>query len=186
MLLLGVLQAQAAGAGPTPLVTDYDLLDERVLSTAESAVVFSSLAATYGSTYQHLQIRWVTRNTTGSTEDEIWMRMNGDSGANYSGHQLFNAQSAGYANTTISYIAAVPSGGAAANTFGAGVTDILDAFETTKYKTFRTISARSNVQVKMWSGSWRNLAAIDSITIQGGANHAQFSRFSLYGLKAGA
>ena len=193
MLLLGVLQAQAAGAGPV-VATDFDLLDQRVLTTSETSVTFSSLAATYGSTYQHLQIRYASKSDYGASwADSMRIRFNGDSGSNYAQHQLRGdgANVNAFAQTSTSSINyALLSGSANTYVFTSGVVDLLDPFESTKNTTVRIFDgALSNgTQVKLNSGLWMNTAALTSIEIasSNAANLVTGSRFSLYGIKAGA
>jgi hypothetical protein len=61
MLLLGVLQAQAAGQ---VAAGSFDLLETQVLTSSAASVTFSSLS-TYAADYQHLQIRIVSKVQTG-------------------------------------------------------------------------------------------------------------------------
>ena len=75
----------------------------------------------------------------------------------------------------------------AASTFTAGVIDILDYANTNKYKTLRTLNggdANGSGNIQIESGSWRNTAAITSITLtHNGSGFTQYSSFALYGIK---
>ena len=80
-------------------------------------------------------------------------------------------------------------GGMTANTFGAGVIDILDYAKTNKYKATRQLSGiSSNATVGdrdyllYGSGLWRSTSAITSITLTGNS-FVQYSHFALYGIK---
>ena len=195
MLLLGVLQAQAAGAGPVGGPA-FDLLDEEILLSAASSVTFSGLD-TLAAGYQHLQIRYSAQGDRGSPhfQDLMSVYFNGDTGANYSFHYLRgyeNAVQSGYSNLyNFNYVSLNYKN---ANLFAAGVIDILDPFETTKYKTMRSLNGYMNNSssfenaVALASGSWRNTNAVNSITLDPalGANFTARSRFSLYGIKAGS
>ena len=187
MLLLGVVQAQAAG---DVSLGSYDLLATEILASATSSVTFSSLGD-YAADYQHLQIRMVGRSTTASTgNDEIFMRFNSDTASNYSWHRLNGTGStvASGAGTSTTYIRA---GGVTRNNntsgmFTAAVIDILDPFETTKYSTTRVLTGHSGSvnTLELASGNWRNTNALTSIYLAPEANSWQTgSRFSLYGLK---
>ena len=71
------------------------------------------------------------------------------------------------------------------NVFNGGVIDILDYADTNKYKTARILCGADNNsagEVGIFSGSWRNTAAITSIQINL-ANFTEGSKFALYGIK---
>jgi hypothetical protein len=185
MLLLGVLQAQAAGQ----VAGTFELLETQVLTSAAASVTFSSLS-TYSAEYQHLQIRMVCRSARGS-EDYLQMRFNGDTGSNYSNHYLegngSSVGSSGSANQTQMYQGVSASSNLAANIFASFVIDILDPFETTKFTTSRTLGGFATRSIGLNSGNWRNTDALTSITLrhQVGDNLVTGSRFSLYGIRGG-
>lgn len=142
--------------------------------------------------YKHLQIRTITRESTG-TIGQQFLRFNGDTGNNYSIHTLTgNGSSAG---TTASAggsqnkinCGIKPGSSDLANTFGAAVIDILDYASTTKNKTVRTLSGvDTNGAGYAWmsSGAWYNTSAITSIVfIAETADFAQYSQFALFGVK---
>jgi hypothetical protein len=190
MLLLGVLQAQAAGV--TPFVTDYDLLETQVLTSTAASVTFSSLS-TYAADYQHLQIRGAARIDLGQPFGSVSLRLNLDTGNNYAKHELGGNGSSVFssANTSVSsMIDLIQTPGASndANAFGALVLDVLDPFSTSKYSTVRCLSGRavsSNPRVGLSSGVWMNTASLTDITLVGqGGSLVTGSRFSLYGIKA--
>jgi hypothetical protein len=194
MLLLGVLAAQAEAAAPAA-AGSYDLLETEILTGSEASVTFSSLNSTYGADYQHLQIRIVVRSAVSESASQIALYLNGDtSSANYAFHQLYGdgstAGSEGYGSGTLGQITPIVRTFGATGTadaFGAGVVDILDSFETSKYTTVRSLHGAAGVNaVGLTSGLWMNTNAVDSITIlkQGGGDLATASRFSLYGLRS--
>lgn len=149
-------------------------------SGGASSITFNSIP----STYKHLQIRGIAQES-GS---QISLRFNGDTGANYSFHNLsgFGTVAAG-AGTSQSqiflnfYVAVSPSAPFAF------IIDVLDYADTNKYKTLRSLNGtdlNGDGVVELVSGSWRNTAAINSITIyDSGANLGQYSTFALYGVK---
>jgi hypothetical protein len=191
MLLLGVVQAQAAG---DVSLGSYDLLATEILTTTTASVTFSSLGD-YASTYQHLQLRAVARTArTDVTVDAINIRFNSDTASNYSRHGLQGSTftgavtSFGVANETYASGPTTASATSGTDVFGAGVVDILDPFETTKYTTTRTLSGvrGGDSVIGLFSGSWRNTASLTSITLlgQSGNSFVSGSRFSLYGLRS--
>jgi hypothetical protein len=179
-----------ATAGVRAAAGSFDLLQTQVLSSAEPSVTFSNLNTAYGSTYQHLQIRMVTKDTSAGAASYDLIRLNGDTGSNYSWHRL-QADGSSVASTAgtstngmNAYLNAYQS---AANAFSVSVFDLLDPFETTKNKTIRVLTGGalgSFNYVALTSGNWRNTASVTSVTINASANFVVGSRFSLYGIKA--
>jgi hypothetical protein len=185
LIPFGILSA-AAGV---EVAGSYELIATEILTTTESSITFSNLGD-YSSTYKHLQIRWVTRSTATGANIAVYSRLNGDTGSNYSLHTLFGdgsgVASGNATNTTLVITGIQPTSTATANSFSAGVIDLLDPYSTTKNKTFRTLSgiAASDNRIDLHSGNWRNTASVTSWTVlpQSG-NFAIGTRFSLYGIK---
>ncbi len=147
-----------------------------------SSISFTSIP----STFKHLQIRGLTLSS--SPNNNIIVRFNSDSGANYSYHALNGtgsvAESYGAANST--FTSAGYSGGTSNGSVF--VYDILDYTNTNKYTTIRSlggIDQNGSGYINLHSGNWRNTAAISTITITHGAsvNFNQYSQFALYGIK---
>jgi hypothetical protein len=150
--------------------------------------------------YEHLQIRFVSRNTRGSTTvDAIGIRANADSANNYANHRIYgagaNIVSTGETTVNRITIGHVPaSTGAGANRFGSGIIDVLDYKNTNKNKTIRSLggyddSGESYGMVGLYSGVWLSTTAITSLTMVStdGTGFSQYSSFALYGIKrAGA
>ena len=184
MLLLGVIQAQAAGGA----AGSFDLLETQVLSSSAASVTFSGLSA-YAADYQHLQIRGVgNSNRNQFSNDPLNIQFNSDTGANYSWHTIsgFNSAVTSYANTSrtaIEWDRTLTTGNA--SIFGGFVIDILDPFETTKNTTARCLSGNNALpSVQMHSGAWYNTAALTSILLYPGiSTFTANTRFSLYGVR---
>ena len=155
-----------------------------------ASVTFSNIPQTY----RHLQIRYVARSQVSTTDSNINLNFNSDTSANYAFHKLYaNGSTAGSvavtASTTIQG-SDIPGNTAGANTYGAGVTDILDYTSTSKYKTVRTLSGQDRNgggYVSLKSGLWISTSAISSITLQTqdgvSGSLMQYSTFSLYGIR---
>jgi hypothetical protein len=119
------------------------------------------------------------------------MTFNGDTSTNYSWHLMYNSGStvASEAGTSQNYLRCGIGVGAngTANNFGAMVVDVLDAFQTTKFTTTRSLTGNSSsyVGIQLQSGNWRNTAAVATINIKPafGGDLAANSRFSIYGIK---
>jgi hypothetical protein len=170
----------SSGGGPT----DFQLISTQVLASTASSITFSSIP----STFRHLQVRMTARistaSGTGSFAVNVWF--NGDNTSNYSWHTLLGqtatVSSSGAANQPqFALNQTIPSASQASGIFGAGIVDILDYAQTSKYKTSRTLSGWTGA-VQLSSGNWRSTAAINSVTVDSnGYAFAVGSRFSLYG-----
>jgi hypothetical protein len=180
---LGIFSAAGAGGGP---VGDYELIETNILGSNQASITFSNLG-TYSSTYKHLQIRATGRNS--SSNGEMFLRFNADTGNNYSTHALY-ADGTGPYSIAASSTSQIRAGATslstdASNVFGTTVLDVLDAFSTTKNKTTRSFSGRTGSnQILLISGAWYNTASTTSLTLLTGANNfVTGSRFSLYGIR---
>ena len=186
MPILGIIASSRLAAVPT----SYESIATTTVGGGGSATVtFSSIPATY----THLQIRSIQRATAGAGngEDQNALIFNGDTSSNYSRHNIYGTGSVAGANGTASdiqiSIADSPRNGATANAFGVGIIDILDYANTNKYKTIKSLDGcdlNGAGVIIFGSGSWRNTAAITSITITAyNTAFAQYSQFALYGIK---
>jgi len=188
---LGIFSAAGAG-GAAPFSSDYELITTQILGSSAASVTFSSLG-TYSSTYKHLQIRASGRADDANFVYQTSMRLNGDTGSNYSSHNLSteggaSVSSTNRTNQTWMRLLAMAGGGASSSAFSGIVTDILDAYSTSKNKTIRTLAGHhsaSTSNLNLSSGAWRNTASITSISfhVENGQNFVAGSRFSLYGIK---
>ena len=177
-----------------PLISDYDLLETETLPSSQATITFNNLTTNYASTYRHLQLRILARtDRTGAHNEPIQLFVNGsNSGYNY--QQLYGAGGAPGSTAAADESKMLISEGATsassvAYSFGASVIDIYDAFNSNKHKTFRSLNGYRETNygiVSLYSGVWRNNAAIDSLLLDPliGGNFLANSRFSLYGLKA--
>jgi hypothetical protein len=119
------------------------------------------------------------------------IRFNGDSGANYTRHQLYGdgvgVSAYGQASTNTAIMERFPYRLTNNSMYGANVCDILDYTDTNKYKTIRNIGGydlNGSGEVNLNSAVWMSTSAITSIVIGDAANPLkQYSRFSLYGIK---
>lgn len=171
----------------------FELLETQIVgATPLSSVIFSNLNSSYASTYQHLQIRLVLRGSLGS--QIVSMQINGDTGNNYAYHgtageiegNVRDVRS--FNGSSLSSIFRVSAQGhTSTGVFGVGIVDILDAFETTKNKTIRSLAGQNipaDDSIAIFSGLYLSTSAINSITIfRAGSNFVTGSRLSLYGLR---
>ena len=181
MPILGIMASQISGHLFAPSGA-YDSIATTTLSTSTATITFSSIPATY----THLQIRGILKNSGGGTY--IKMQLNGDTGSNYSGHELSGdgstAAALGYSSRTD--IPITPNGNTATN-FAGFILDLLDYANTNKYKTIKSLDGcdlNGAGAIIFGSGSWRNTAAITTITLTDylGTAFLTGSSFYLYGI----
>ena len=154
-------------------------------------VAFTSIPATY----THLQIRGIGRTSDANTGGNLatYIRINSDTGNNYAFHQLSGSgtsagASSGTSQNLIYTIHAGPRGNDLSNTFSAQIIDILDYTNTNKYKTVRTLGGHdmndtTAQRIALTSGLWMSTSAITRIDVYLESNMAQYTQFSLYGIK---
>lgn len=183
-----------AGTEPyvAPLVSEFDLLQTEILTGTSTDVTFSSLG-TYAADYQHLQIRFTARTNRNQLNSGIFMRFNGDTGNNYTVHNLLGNGSTltSTASTSRSTALGLPIPGGTyetASAFGAGVIDLLDPFSSSKYTTVRGLGGYSIRELQLASGLWLNTASLTSISFVTILSDSYIAgcRFSLYGLRKAA
>jgi hypothetical protein len=161
----------------------------QVGSAGASTISFTSIP----STYKHLQIRVLSRDNRALTLNGLHMRINGDTGANYSYHTIYGLGSGtpgadGAGGSTLTDYVISTGSSADANTFAASVWDILDYSSTTKNKTVKMLNGvdlNGSGRVYFTSAGWFNTNSITSLTFlcSGSASFVQYTQFALYGIK---
>ncbi len=172
----------------------YDALATVTLSASAASITFAGIP----SGYKHLQLRCITRsNETGSSTSAFtatgYIVFNSDTSANYRNHYLLGngtAASAGDFGADNGAIIVQDLGGTfasqTANTFAAGVIDILDYTNTNKYKTVRILNGQDRNgygRLELASGLWMSTTAISTIAITNNNTFAQYTQFALFGVK---
>jgi len=177
--------------GVAPVTSSYEsIATVTVGSGGSSTVEFTSIP----STYTHLQLRGVARSTYAEGFDAASVKLNDDSGSNYSAHALvgYGATTGTEAGSSISpgypmYAIGGAGSTAGSNIFGATVLDILDYANTNKYKTIRSlmgVDTNGGGRIYFSSANWRNTNAITKITLTlFNGNFVQYTQFALYGIK---
>lgn len=192
--MLNVISGLLSGGAAPAAATSYESIASYTIGSGGALdVTFSSIP----STFKHLQIRYLLRNSGANVTDGYsTVQFNGDTSSSsyYFGHLLYGTGSGSGTTAALGTNAIIFTGGgagnnAAANIFGAGVIDILDYANGNKYPTVRSlggVDANGSGQIYLSSGSWYNTAAITSIrfgTAAFGANMMQYSHVALYGIK---
>jgi len=166
----------------------FDALATVSLSTGTSYVEFTGIPTGY----KHLQVRGILMNATGN--DNVAIRLNGDTGSNYSSHQLQGNGSSASANSSPAQPTMYLSGLViASSSYPFAFTyDILDYASTNKAKVIRGLSGQdgngtgtaSDWRVQLTSGAWYNTAAVTSLRFYlPSYNMGNYTQFALYGVK---
>lgn len=162
------------------------------VSSPVSYVEFTSVP----NTYKYLQIRMVGRGTASSNYYTTQITFNGDTTASYAGAEIYTGGTGVTVSNTVSdnSISYGPFGPAAlnaANFYGIGTIDIY-GYNDTNMNT--TVSSWSGFEPNRTTdptgyilerfGTWFKTNTVSTIrlTVNSG-NWAQYSRFSLYGMK---
>ncbi len=182
--------AKAYGWGSFAAAGDYEsIATVTVGSGGVSEINFNSIP----STYNHLQLRGIYRDTWSVTGfGEFYLYPNNSTSALYADHWLqgngATASATGLANRSDGmFLGQGVRNGSAANSFGGFVVDILDYKDTNKFKTARALSGvdlNGSGIVLLQSALWRSTDAITSFKLTpNGVGFAQYSSFALYGIK---
>lgn len=184
-LILGILDSGGAAAGAAG---SYESIATTTVGSGGSATVsFTSIPADY----THLQIRYIARTSGGGYGK---LTFNSDTtGANYYGHDIIGNGSTVSANAWAgssysSIVFASFNFSDTANTFNAGVIDILDYKSTNKNKTVRYLQGNDlngSGYIEFGSGLWSATpTAITTISISpSSSTFQQYTQFALYGIK---
>lgn len=168
------------------------MLADSTLGAGAANIDFTSIPATFA----HLILEITARGDTAAASAELWMRLNGDTGANYDSVYAQIRHSATL--TTTEAIAAaqmnlgqIPAANAPANAFGAARIMLAHYAGTVAHKQATSqiaavLAAVTPAAFLYLGGSrWRNTAAINRVTLLPGAgNFAAGTRVTLYGMPA--
>jgi hypothetical protein len=182
MRILGVTASGIVGFDPS-----YELISTSILPSNQSSVVFSNLGD-YSSTYKHLQIRAAVRSTRAVISSDIGVQFNTNT-TGYFWHEIQGNGSiveGGAVTATSSMRLGMASGAtAAANAFSPMVIDLLEAYSTTKNKTFRGLTGVAEApRIRFTSGSLVSTNSVTEIKLLDlFGSFVSGSRFSIYGVK---
>lgn len=184
MPILGVIASSISG---NLYANSYDSIATVVADGSSQSLTFTSIPQTY----THLEIRGIGQSAYSSNDyGSIGVRLNGDTGSNYTRHRL-TSSGASVSNNGITSASFADAGDGAylntTNAVGISIISILDYTNTNKYSTIRGLSGVENNGVgsaSVGSGLWLNTAAVTSVTIyQQNANFTNKSTYALYGIK---
>ena len=192
--ILGIYASQISGHLWAPSGAYDSIATYTVSGSSTNSFTFSSIPQTY----THLQIRAISQTARATYGiDDVFVRFNGDTGSNYSSHNMYGNGSSALAQALTSRTWTLDSnGGTATSTggnFSASIIDILDYTNTSKYKTGRALYGNDyngtiaglGGEIVFVSGLWMNTSAITSITFfaDGSRNFTAGTTYALYGVK---
>jgi hypothetical protein len=164
----------------------YQQIATTLITSNTANVTFSSIPQTY----RHLQIRYTVRDAASQTTNGMFLEYNGNTvGGSNSQHNLRgdgSTSSGAWTNVNRFDYTLLPANSSTANSFSAGILDLLDYSSTTKNKTTRVFhgyTVSGSQQINLWSGMWNSTAAINQITMYTNNALVAGTRFSLYGIK---
>jgi hypothetical protein len=187
--------SSASGSATALSATAYEsIATTTVGSGGSSTITFSSIP----SGFEHLQIRSILRNASGSAGSlDLFMNFNSDTGTNYRAYKQFGGDgSSAFGAASGTSTAATDkianayflNDGNTASVYSVWVCDILDYRNTNKYKVTRSFNGQDlngSGSIRFFSGLWKSTSAITSITltVEGSNNFKQYTQFALYGIK---
>jgi hypothetical protein len=161
-------------------------------SSGAASITFSSIPQNYS----HLQIRGLARtNRSAGSTDTLFVRLNGETGNNYTIHDIYGNGSSANAENGVNtgYIKGFQVGSTAdaSGIFGLGIIDILDYTNTNKRRVVRIFGGvntndAGNENIQLSSGMLTNsTSALTSVLLYPGSGTAfeQHTHFSLYGIR---
>jgi hypothetical protein len=177
-LILGIV---ASGNYPRVTNSYQSIQTVTVGSGGSSSISFTSIP----STFKHLQIRAISKNSSSGNTNSV-LSLNGNA-IGYR-HYIYGDGSSTGAGAAANGEGVMSATSTAANVFGAFVMDILDYTNTNKNKTVRVlqgVDANGSGVVSFNSFLYStNTNAITSLTLtSSGTNFVQYSSFALYGIK---
>lgn len=160
---------------PTPT---YDLIEEKVLSSAAPSVVFNSIVGTY----KDLELEIVSSSNSGTID--MVMRFNGDTGSNYSWTEMqgngTTATSSRQSNQPYIYL-----GNQYASALSTELFRVFSYANTNVHKTVLGRYGQAGNYLTAAAATWRSTSAITTLTVltvTGGANFAANTTFRLWGV----
>ncbi len=187
--LIGSAKAYGWGSFAAAGIPAFESIATVSLSSTSGTVSFTSIP----NTYEHLQLRMLTRETSSlyTNDASLIFNFNSDAAGNYARHQIrangTTITAFALTSTTNPAFGSHPGGGVSASIFGATVVDILDYKNTNKYKTIRSLSGSDSNGaggIGLFSDVWMNTAAITSIQVIPDFSFTANSHFALYGIRS--
>ena len=158
---------------------------EKVASytVASSGSISTFTLSSIPATYTDLVLICISEATPGP---EIWMRLNSDTGSNYSRTLVTGNGTSALSNRSTSSTKIFLNDGVTSNVASNQIVNIMNYSNTTTYKTVISRSDSTTDAAQALVNLWRSTSAINSITIlfDRASTFNAGSTFTLYGIKA--
>lgn len=159
-------------------VSAYEVISTQTLGSAAATVTFSSIPQTYTDLV-------LIASSAGSADVDIYGRLNGDTGSNYSGTRVYGNGSVAGSDRESSQTRMQLGLSRSAQT--TNILQINNYSNTTTYKTVFNRSTEAGYSTIAWVCLWRSTAAISTVLLYpASGNFNTGSTFTLYGIKAAA
>ena len=158
-------------------IATYDPIATQRLNSAATTVTFSNIPGTY----TDLVLTMEGHATSG---DFLYLRVNSDTGNNYSRTFISGSGSAASSSRTSNFSAFYASIGTSSTARGIARVQFQSYSNTSVYKTMLVNGGSAGAYVQNQVALWRSTSAITSITVLGGSGDlgAGF-KLSLYGIR---
>ena len=164
----------------------YEPIATQTLGSAQSSVTFNSFSG-----YTDLVLVASARSAyTTDASDGLRLRLNSDSGTNYSwtnlGGNVSNAFSGRASSVNIGEIGSLATSSSSNTAFGVCIANFQNYANTTTYKTIISRSGEARLVNYGYTTLWRSTSAITEIVLSSAraSNFVAGSTFTLYGIKA--
>jgi len=159
----------------------YTPIARQVLASTTASVTFNSFSG-----YTDLVIITNAGNTSGSIQD-LQMRINGDTGGNYSQTTIIGDGASATSNRTSNGVLVGAGFPTSTNQTSVSITQFQNYSNSTTYKAFLTRGNHASTYVFASVGTWRSTNAITSISLfPASGSFTVGSTLTLYGIKAGS
>ncbi len=158
----------------------YEPIATTTLGSAAATVTFTSISGSY------TDIVAVFNGTNATSSNGLRIRINGDTGSNYSATILYGTGSSASSSFGTNETSAA-LGGDVGSTQATVIIHLQNYSNTTTYKTMLGRGSSAGTWADANVALWRSTAAITSIQFRLGAGTSNFgagSTFTLYGIKA--
>ncbi len=144
----------------------------------------ATIAIASASSYSLIEVSFIGRGTASAANEYPWLRLNGDSGANYDDAYTYNASASEHLAVTQMYLGLCPAATAPASYFASYRITLYGPGTTAAYKNvtghygWAQGTAAGNIFTGTTFGQWRSTAAITSLAI--GINSGGYAPGSSY------
>jgi hypothetical protein len=159
----------------------YEPIETQTLVSDTASVTFTAIPQTY----TDLILVCAAQRALSGSGGAGTMRVNGDTGSNYSSTLLYTDGSTAYSYRWSNQTSMNAAFSAADSSYGINIIHLMNYSNTTTYKTIlaRNGWTTTNDRVQAGANLWRSTSAITSITLTAASDIESGSTFTLYGVK---